>query len=344
MHCSFSLAEEVSRVDEPLTAAVKLEAAAGFTGIRYHAGMSEVLMRIPTPLFFLAGIFLPACGKDSSGDSGGLNTPPSIDAAEIQPQPVFESSLVDCVGVGWEDPDGDPPYYALEWRVNGEVVSTGAQIDGAVFDKGDAVDCVLTPLDSGGEGESKMASVVVQNSPPQADGTAIEPDPLTVEDTARVRINGEADGDSDAVTWSHVWWVNGEAVSTDPLLSGNLLVRGDRVVAESTPSDGEEEGAAVLSAEVEVANAAPVVLSVSIYPPSPSPSDLLSAIVSTDDSDGDAVEVAYTWSVNGSDSGSTATLSGVFSVNDEVRVHVTPSDELEEGVEVSSDPVVIVPE
>ena len=66
--------------------------------------------------------------------------------------------------------------------------------------------------------------------------------------------------------------------------------------------------------------------------------------MSTDDSDGDAVEVAYTWSVNGSDSGSTATLSGVFSVNDEVRVHVTPSDELEEGVEVSSDPVVIVPE
>ena len=37
-------------------------------------------------------------------------------------------------------------------------------------------------------------------------------------------------------------------------------------------------------------------------------------------------------------------VSGVFSVNDEVRVHVTPSDELEEGVEVSSDPVVIVPE
>ena len=295
-------------------------------------------------LFLTAGCFLTACGKDSSVDSGTLNTPASIDFAEIQPQPVLESSVVDCLGIGWSDSDGDPPFYALEWSVNGELVSTGAQIDGALFDKGDAIDCVLTPLDSGGEGESKMASVVVQNSPPQAESAAIDPDPLTVEDTARVRISGESDGDSDAVTWSHVWWVNGEIVSEDTLLSGNLLGRGDRVVAESTPHDGEENGEPILSAEVEVVNAPPIVLSVSIYPSAPSPSDLLSAIVSTDDPDGDEVEVSYTWSVNGSEAGSAATLSGVFTTNDEVRVRVRPSDGVDEGTEVVSDLVVVVPE
>lgn len=294
--------------------------------------------------FLAVGMLLSGCGKDNQEDSGSLNTPPSIEAAEIQPSPVYETSVIECVGIGWSDPDGDPPYYALQWKVNGEVVSTSAQIDGSSFDKSDAVDCVLVPLDSGGEGQEKVASVVVQNSLPQADSAAIDPQPLTVEDTARVRISGETDDDSDAVTWSHVWWVNGESVSAEPLLSGNGLVRGDLVVAESTPNDGEDEGSPILSDEVVVSNAAPSVLSVSIYPSAPTASDLLSAIVSTDDADGDDVEVSYTWSVNGSDVGNTATLAGLFSTLDTVEVRVRPSDGLDEGIEVASDPVEIVTE
>ena len=293
----------------------------------------------------LAAMFLGlACGKDSPGDSGSDNTLPSIEAAEIRPLPAFENTVLSCVGVGWSDPDGDSPYYALEWRVNGEVVSTNAEIDGTVFDKSDAIECVLTPLDSGGEGESKTASAVVQNTLPRADSVAIDPDPLTVENTARVRVLGEFDEDSDAVAWSHIWWINGVSVSTDPLLSGNVLVRGDRVMAESTPNDGEENGEPLLSEEVEEGNAAPAVVALSIYPAMPAPSDLLAAIVSTDDADGDAVEVTYSWSVNGVFVGNGATLSGEFEAGDSVEVRVRPSDGLDEGLEETSDPVEILPE
>ena len=300
----------------------------------------EISMRSMTWLV-LGGLFGAACSSGQVTDSGAVNSLPSIEGVEIQPLPVVEASEIECVAVGWFDPDGDPPLYVLEWKVNGESVGSSAKLTGDNFNKEDEVACELTPLDAGGEGESKSVSVVVENSLPTANSVEIDPLPLSVESTARVVINGESDDDNDAVVWSHVWFVNDEQVSSEPLLSGNSLTRGDLVHAESTPDDGDEYGVPLLAPSVEVGNALPSVLSVSIYPAVAAPTDLLSAIVSTGDSDGDSVSVSYEWLVNGVEVGNESTLTDAFGVGDNVLVRVRPNDGIDDGAEVDSDPVVV---
>jgi hypothetical protein len=85
------------------------------------------------------------------------------------------------------------------------------------------------------------------------------------------------------------------------------------------------------------------VISVSIYPDPATENDLLSAIVSADDADGDTVTSTYLWKVDGDEVWDGATLSGAefFSSGQSVQLFVTPSDGIDTGKSVASDPVII---
>jgi len=254
---------------------------------------------------------------------------------------VFETSLVECEAQGWTDADGDSPLFLLEWLRNGETLDAPAQVDGEFFNKGDLLGCTLTPLDAYGEGIPQSAERVVQNSLPLADAVVIRPDRVDVASALRVEIDGERDDDQDAVSWSHAWFVNGVLESSVPILSGSILRRGDTVYAVSTPHDGESAGEEIQSLEYEVQNALPVISSVTIYPGEPSLSDLLSAIVSTSDADGDPVDVSYSWTINGQVVGTDATLSSGFVAGDSIQVSVRPSDSWDVGDWEDSDPVIV---
>ena len=290
---------------------------------------------------FLSGLFCVGCVSGNTGDSADTNRLPSIEAVAIFPETIFEASVVECVAQGWLDPDGDAPLFSLEWLINGEVVDSIVELEGELFNKGDVLSCTLTPLDAYGSGIPQTAETVVQNTLPVAERVVVRPERVDVTSTLRVEIQGEQDDDQDAVTWSHEWFVNAEPRSSSPLLSGAALRRGDKVYALSTPYDGEEEGKELQSEEIEVQNAVPIVSSVTIYPSEPRPTDLLSAIVSTDDGDGDGVSLEYSWSLNSEEVGSGATLSSSFVSGDSISVRVRPSDGVDVGEWVESDPTFV---
>ena len=96
-----------------------------------------------------------------------------------------------------------------------------------------------------------------------------------------------------------------------------------------------------------LANAAPVVDSVTASPSSPRTDDTLTASVSAHDADGDALTYAYQWTRNGSDiSGATASTLGLSTPGngdrgDSIAVRVTASDGSLTSAPVTSAPVVI---
>ncbi len=67
------------------------------------------------------------------------NTPPQVESAWLEPDVIYEETVVACVGEGWLDLDGDPEAYEVEWFVDGVSVSTDASISGDLYDKGQKV-------------------------------------------------------------------------------------------------------------------------------------------------------------------------------------------------------------
>ena len=93
-------------------------------------------------------------------------------------------------------------------------------------------------------------------------------------------------------------------------------------------------------------NSPPEVTSVSLSPSGQATTnELIEAVVTTTDSDGDAVAVGYEWFVNDVAVGqSTASLDGTtfFSKGDSVTVAVTPTDGTDDGASVTSAAVAII--
>lgn len=293
-------------------------------------------------LILFLGLVFVGCAKDSGADSAQPNSSPSLEFAQITPDPLYVGDTVECEPIGWFDADGDPELFVLDWTLNGESISVEQTLEEDWFRKGDEIGCVLTPLDSLGSGQPAEAGLVVSNSQPTADSAEILPAENSVHSTLSVQVSGETDADKDAVTWSTAWTVNAVFLQESALLSGNLLQRGDEVSAVVTPFDGEEDGEPVAAPAVFIGNALPTVVSVSIYPNPATAQDLLSAIVQAHDDDGDSITSSYSWTVNGQDVWHGATLSSAYFVSGQsVQVSVTPFDGINTGKAVVSDAVVI---
>lgn len=92
-------------------------------------------------------------------------------------------------------------------------------------------------------------------------------------------------------------------------------------------------------------NYPPKILSVEIFPPKPHLGDDLEARAAAFDSDGDPVQLSYTWVVNGQivTKGPSPQFTGnSLHKRDRVVVRVVPSDGTSNGVEMSSQPAVIL--
>jgi len=288
----------------------------------------------------------PDDGTDSGGavDSNTVvigNSAPSVTSVAISPDPPVAGDVLTCTASGFSDPDGDADATAFSWLLNGTADGTGATYAGA-FVRGDVVTCDATPSDGTDTGTVVSASVTVDNTAPTLAGASISPDPASPTDTLTCSWSGfsDADGDSDLSTVD--WSVAGTTVGTATTLSG-VFVKGDAVTCTVTPSDGLDVGPPV-TAVVTVGNTAPVVTGVSISPASPQTDDLLTASASATDADGDAVALAYDWTVDGVYAGSGSTLDGAvaFDRDQSVQVEVTPNDGSEDGTTTASSAVTVL--
>ena len=268
------------------------------------------------------------------------NLPPQVTGVELTPLDPTEGSTITAAATG-VDPDGDAVSFSYTWHVNGVAVPglEDASIDGAVFDKGDAVHVEVVAND-GLTDSIPLASgaVLIGNTAPTGDSAAITPGEGGVGTLFTCTGSGFTDVDADLVGWHYLWQVDGVTVASGARLSGaGFLARGDRLVCVAIPFDGELEGEGITTDPVIIGNTAPILDSASLTPTAPREGDSVSVVLGPhSDADGDRISFEYAWTVNGSKAGTASTLgSESFAKGDLVACTVTPYDGLDRGAPVA---------
>ena len=146
---------------------------------------------------------------DDEDGSISCNTAPTISGVTLTPDPAYADSELLCEAEGATDAEGDTIYLAYEWSIDGIFESDESDTLSG-FDKGDVVQCAVTPSDSDDEGDTESASVTISNSPPTAPVVSIAPAlPYPAEDDLVCEITSEAvDIDDDAIDYTFAWTVD----------------------------------------------------------------------------------------------------------------------------------------
>ncbi len=293
--------------------------------------------------------------RGNEGESGSAsvligNGAPSVASAVLEPDPAYTDDMLGVTLSGWEDPDDDPENYLFEWTVNGAIVegSDSSSLDSTVHSKGDDVAVTVTPFDGYASGTPVTAGpLTIQNTPPSAFSVNIMPaEPTTTADLSVVPL-GWSDADGDLEQYQYRWFIDGIEVlgETTESLSSDLTEHFQEVQVELTPFDGEDLGEPILSDPVVIGNTAPALFAVILRPIFPTTLDAIGAEVSGwSDIDGDEPGYIYAWTVNGVDAPTTspAISPSLTQRGDSIQATVTPTDGVDFGEPVASDPVIVV--
>jgi hypothetical protein len=259
------------------------------------------------------------------------NGAPIIGTVDIDPDPPQAEDILVCTYGGFYDPDGDGDYSTLEWFINGTSVGTAVNLRGG-FVKGDTIGCTATPYDGSDTGDPVSAEVIAVNSAPEMEAATISPDPAHSDDSLTCVGSGfyDADGDTDVSTTE--WFINGSSVATTLVLpNASGFVKGDEILCEITPDDGQETGTVVSDTTI-IQNSAPSLSTVDITPTTAQVDDTLEcAYKGYSDTDGDPDQSTFSWTIDGIEIGTAQNLSGWFSNGETVTCTVTPFDGEDEG-------------
>ncbi len=229
----------------------------------------------------LAVLGLPACTSESSspnqpepmstpvvsspGPSGlSGNHPPVVRMATIVPDPARRNEPV-LVQVEGEDPDKDPVTYRFQWLVDGRTMlgDTTSTLDPSRFQRGQELMVEVLPSDGKQDGEPfRSRPVEVVNSLPEVTRVTLEPNPLRSGDRLVAKAEG-VDADQDFFRYTFKWWRNSQPIAggEDGILETTGFVRGDTLVAQAIPHDGEGPGKPKYSEPLTVSNSAPTITS-----------------------------------------------------------------------------------
>ncbi len=201
----------------------------------------------------------------------------------------------------------------------------------------------LETLSCGGKTEREPRSKT--NFPPVVLSVAVLPEKAFKGTELSAAVQAK-DPDGDPVTYRYQWIRNDEEMAgeTGPTLKGERFRKGDSIQVRVTPSDGKEEGRALVSSPVKILNSPPVVQEVLIEPGRPTSSDSLTARPRGSDPDGDFIYYSFQWEKNGRvmDQERNAVLeAGKFVKGDSIAVTVTPDDREVQGTPKKSQAVVI---
>lgn len=268
-----------------------------------------------------------------------VNSPPIVGAAEISPSVPQIGDTLSCEAVGITDADEDPTTPSIQWLVNGSTAGNGPELLGG-FESGDTVTCSITAGDGEAVSEPATAQVTVGNSAPSFTGEAtMSPDSLTVDSIPTCSAEGFEDPDGDLDQSFVRWSVNGSEVGVGAELPVSVS-RGDTVSCEVVPFDGELEGPGLAVSRV-VENSLPVLEGVALSPEDPTVlTPLLCEPTGSQDSDGDAVSVSVSWTVDGNEIGTSNELASGFVRGDEVICALTPDDGLSLGATLTESVVI----
>jgi hypothetical protein len=276
------------------------------------------------------------------------NSTPSLVSVGLAPTTAYEITTLNCTPAGGADADGDTVSYTYAWTVNGTTIAaTGASLTGTSFNKGNTVVCKATPTDGTASGTQVASNaVVIQNSLPTLASASLAPTTAYEGSTLVCTPGTTGDADTDTVTVSYAWKVDGTTVNgaTTNQLTGTSFNRGQVVQCIATPNDGTANGAPA-TASVTIANSPPSYVSVSIVPSLLyTDTDALASPSTPYDPDGDAVTARYQWYKGGvAINGETASTlsSSLYARGDTIYVIVTPYDGSITGTPVQSPTITI---
>ncbi|MCA9572219.1 MAG: hypothetical protein KC656_30480, partial [Myxococcales bacterium] len=249
---------------------------------------------------------------------------------------------ITAVPTGDDSSDGRPVGEEGSSRVSPQPDKKNSALELAAWHKGQVVRAVLTPRDDADSGLPFDLDTVIANTPPVALTVVLEPsDPVTGVDITAVPTGDDAD--SDHLTWTYVWSVDGTEAQRGPA-DTFVGTRGDEVSVEAWASDGEATSGSVQAGPVEVGNAPPVLTEVKLSPSAPTGSSTLTCIPEGwYDAEGDTPDYRYAWTiVDGSPDGIPADVTtdtfpaSRLDVGEAVWCTVTPFDGQDEGAPVSS--------
>ncbi|MCO4748005.1 MAG: hypothetical protein KC912_24645 [Proteobacteria bacterium] len=279
-------------------------------------------------------------GNTVSVTGTATNSAPTSTGSSISPSsPVTTDHLV-CTGSGGTDVDGDSVSFVdYEWRINGTLVAeTSNTLASGDHVKGNTITCTALPFDGEANGAGVESSgVTVLNSSPAISQVLISPQGPTADDTIACTPTG-SDADNDQLIWTYAWYNNDTVQSeTSNFLSPGSAIYNQAVYCIATASDGSETASAQ-SSTLTLLNTPPVVTGVAISPTSADgQQELTCSYAGTSDSDGQGVNVTYTWTVDGNAAGTGATLAAGSGIRDQVaQCTATPNDGVGNGTPVSA--------
>lgn len=275
------------------------------------------------------------------------NATPVASAVTLSPSPVRTDDVLTATPSA-TDADGDTITWTYQWFRDGARLSTTtASLDGGTaFAKGQTLTVTATPSDGTTTGTPVSASIVVSNTAPALASASLTPATPHETDNLNCFDGPTSDADRDAVSVTYAWAVNGVRIAaTTDVLTGASFSKGDSVQCFITPDDGDEAGAEVASNVVTVQNSVPTSTAVTLTPTSPATNDVITAVATATDDDGDALTWTYVWYRDGARLTATGpTLNGAawFSKGQSIEVVVTPTDGSASGPTVRSSAVTVV--
>ncbi len=261
-----------------------------------------------------------------------INGVPSQPTVSITPDPANTTEHLTASASGSEDPDGQAVTYDYEWLLNGSTVTSGAQLDASNTNRGETWTVRATPSDGINTGLAGEASITISNAPPEVVSVSISPNSPSTQDTLTCSAT-TSDPDGDTVTVSYQWLVDGNPQSsTTDTLSGPFQ-QGNEVTCRVTPNDGSDDGD-FGEGSVIINNSPPTIASVTLSPSPVYTNDILTAVVSATDPEGDAMTYTFEWYVDSqlvqtnTTSSVNDTLDGVggFDKDQQVYADVTATD------------------
>ncbi|MFT7519731.1 MAG: hypothetical protein ACI9MC_001874, partial [Kiritimatiellia bacterium] len=145
-----------------------------------------------------------------------------------------------------------------------------------------------------------MCLATACNQPPEGGVVDLEPANPSTSDELRLVFVEQAVDKKDDVSYAIEWFRNGEhqrQMDGQSAVPAGLTTRDDTWKVVVTPSDDDLDGAS-FSAETIVNNSAPTV-SVGVGPKLPDTQSALTASATSEDADGDALDLAWSWTRNG---------------------------------------------
>lgn len=211
------------------------------------------------------------------------------------------------------DPDGDGVTHAWSWTVDGQPTAmTGRQVPSGSTERGQVWEVTVIPHDGEAEGEPVSASIEILNTPPIALSASVAPTEA-YEDTVLTATGSGDDPDGDDVTVHYDWVVDGVSVGVpddQDTLDGTWFDKGQSVQVIVTVNDGVDDSEPLASDPVVILNTAPEAPVVTTSPSAPTTDDALVCVPEAFDLDGDALDYAITWTVDGAPwSGATSTTT-----------------------------------